>query len=232
MTEKISYDNHSDEFTALLSDPDRRSLSLRWLDPRNLDTYRHFRMREKFIPLIQPGFSLLTIGDGRYGSDAIYFKNYCSKVHASDLNVELLNSAKINGWLDDVSVQNAENLSFDAESFDVLFAKEALHHCPRPFMALYEAFRVAKFAVACVEPFDQSSSLLFKSRLLVKRFFKFGNRSGYNFERVGNFVYTFNPSDFEKFMLGMHCRYLAYVGINDYHHPSLIHCLKNGSDVL
>ena len=230
MPDQIFYDNHSDEFASLLSDPHRRSISLRWLDSSNLDTYRHLRIKEKFIPLFQPDYSLLTIGDGRYGSDAIYFKDYCGTVHASDLNVELLNSAKSNGLLDNISMQNAEDLSFDSDSFDVLFAKEALHHCPRPFMALYEAFRVAKFAVAFVEPFDQSTSFLFKTRLFLKKMLKFGNRSGYNFEKVGNFVYTFAPADFEKFMLGMHSRYLAFSGINDYYHPSLVHCFKNGTN--
>lgn len=230
MTDNLPYDNHSTEFKAVLSDSLRHSTSLKWIDNKNLDTYRHLRMRRLFIPLFADNFSLLTIGDGRYGTDAIYFREYCQHVHASDLNVELLSYAKNNGLLDHFSAQNAEALSFEANSFDIVFAKEALHHCPIPFTALHEAYRVAKFAVACIEPYDQSSTILFNFRLLIKRLLRVGNRSGYNFEKVGNFVYNFVPKDFEKFLLGMHCRYIAYIGINDYHHSSLINCTYGSLD--
>lgn len=53
------------------------------------------------------------------------------------------------------SVENAESLSFRDNEFEVAFCKEAYHHFPRPFLALYEMLRVASKAVVLAEPNDQ-----------------------------------------------------------------------------
>ena len=38
---------------------------------------------------------------------------------------------------------------------------------------------------------------------------------GYNFEKVGNFVYSTNERELEKFLLGMHYRNIAFKSISD-----------------
>ncbi|MFN9913024.1 MAG: class I SAM-dependent methyltransferase, partial [Pirellulaceae bacterium] len=57
-----------------------------------------------------------------------------------------------NGFINNFSKQNAENLDFPNHSSDYVLIKEALHHCPRPWLALHEAFRVCKKGVVFVEP--------------------------------------------------------------------------------
>ncbi len=48
------------------------------------------------------------------------------------------------GFIGEYSAQNAESLSFASNSFDYVFCKDAMHHCPRPVIALYEMLRVAR----------------------------------------------------------------------------------------
>ena len=50
--------------------------------------------------------------------------------------------------------QNCENISFESQSFDLVFCKEGLHHLARPVLGLYEMLRVCSDAVIFVEPFD------------------------------------------------------------------------------
>ena len=53
--------------------------------------------------------------------------------------------------------------------------------------------------------------------LLKKISHKNVNISDYNFEEVGNFIYTVNLREIEKFMLGMHYRNIAYLRMNDFY---------------
>ena len=58
------------------------------------------------------------------------------------------------GFINNYSEENAEDLSFNDESFDYVLIKEAFHHFPRPWIALYEAFRVCKKGIVLIEPND------------------------------------------------------------------------------
>ncbi len=49
---------------------------------------------------------------------------------------------------------NGEALRIASRSFDLVLCKEALHHLARPLQGLYEMLRVARRAVAFVEPWD------------------------------------------------------------------------------
>ena len=225
------YDNHDSEWQKLLSDPSRLSQSRGWLDPSTLDFRRHSRMRSLFDPLATPDSSWLTVGDGRYGSDAIHFKPKVASVHATDYFPELLQLASKDGLLDSWSRQNAEDLSFPDNSFDYVFVKEALHHCPRPWLALYECYRVARVAVLILEPYDQWGSPLSFLRLSLKRLLRVGNRTTYNHEKVGNFVYNFTPRDLEKFMLGMHHTSIYHNSLNDYYDSSMSYVSRDRQPV-
>lgn len=88
------------------------------------------------------GETWLTIGDRRYGTDANFILSNVGRAHASDLSDVLLKIGSKTGFINEYSRQNAECLSFVDNAFDYLLVKEALNHCPRPWMALYEAFRV------------------------------------------------------------------------------------------
>ncbi len=49
--------------------------------------------------------------------------------------------------------QNAECLTYDSRSYDVVICKEGLHHLARPFLGLYEMLRVCRRAVILIEPY-------------------------------------------------------------------------------
>ena len=49
--------------------------------------------------------------------------------------------------------------------------------------------------------------------LLKKRIFK----DEYNFEEVGNFIYSINFREFEKFLLGMHKNSIGFFNVNDHY---------------
>lgn len=116
---EISYQahqrHHSDSF-------DEKKLGS-WKRKDTIDYWRHKRMYEILDPLIEsyPESDWLTIGDGRYGTDANYIITKGIKtVVASDLSDTYLKIAKYEGFILDYKVENAEKLSFQNESFDFI----------------------------------------------------------------------------------------------------------------
>ena len=63
---------------------------------------------------------------------------------ATDYSDKLLKIGKEIGFINKYQKENAESLTFKDNEFDYVLIKEAFHHLPRPWMALYEAFRVCK----------------------------------------------------------------------------------------
>lgn len=223
----IRYDRHSQEWEKCLKDPYRERVASSWMLDNTLDRWRHRRMISPINYLVQKGSSWLTVGDGRFGSDAHYLMQMGAQVTASDISDTLLRKAFELKYISDYSQENAEFLSFSSCSFDYVFIKEALHHCPRPWIALYEAFRVCKKAVIIVEPNDDiTASLFFKLYLdlksRVKSLLGKGSSSDrYTFEPVGNFVFGFNRREIEKFLLSMHYQYASFLFFNDSYIPGV-----------
>lgn len=104
----------------------------------------------------------------------------------------------------DWSYQNAENLSFEEQSFDVVVIHDGLHHCHSPHRALLEMYRVAKNGV-----------ILFESRdsLVIKLMIHLGLTQVYEFDAVyysdckyggvnntciPNFIYRWTEREIEK----------------------------------
>ena len=82
---KIKYDRHSEEWDEALNNTEKRKTALTWLEERSFDYCRHARMRATANPLIEssPKATWLTVGDGRYGNDAIWLmKAGAQNVHA------------------------------------------------------------------------------------------------------------------------------------------------------
>ena len=216
------YDNSKEEFDKTLSDEERIKFGESWIRTDTLDYWRHARIRAPIVPLIKENLnaSWVTIGDGRYGNDASYImSNGASNVHSTDITDALLKIANLKGLIGDFSAENAESLSFSNSSFDYVYCKEAFHHFPRPYIALYEMFRVCRKAVILAEPRDE---LIDRPRFnLVMKFLlkifrpKLMNDSGHGFEAVGNYVYKTSEREIEKFSLGMHYTKVAFIGIND-----------------
>jgi len=99
------------------------------------------------------------------------------------------------------------------ESFDFVLIKEALHHFPRPYLALYEALRVCRIGVVIFEPNGEEPGVISKILRVLRRR---NTNSYYRFEKVGNFQYAPNPRELEKLMLGMDYQKIAFNYYNDY----------------
>jgi ubiquinone/menaquinone biosynthesis C-methylase UbiE len=146
------------------------------------------------------------------------------------MHTKLLEIAYKKGLIGSYSKQNAEKLDFESKSFDYVLIKETLHHLPRPWLAIYEAYRVCKKGVIIIEPNDSyhfgniSKKIFIKSKNVLKHLLKKTFYiDEYNFESVGNFIYTINKRELEKFLLGMHNTSIAFNNINDHHFHNIEH---------
>lgn len=219
------YDRHHEEWAEVLSNPERRRVAETWFRTDTLDYRRHARMREpaKAFIRVDPDATWLTVGDGRFGTDAHYLLQAGARsVHCTDYSAALLKAGSDLGFIRSFSSENAESLSFEDASFDYVYCKEAFHHFPRAYIALYEMFRVARKAVILTEPRDQfadSAPFAWLFYLLTAPL----RRSGYrhDFETVGNYVFTVSEREIEKFLLGMHYNWVAFTGCNDVFLPGV-----------
>ena len=201
-----SYRKHERHFERDLSDPERLAIGRSWFDTTTTDYWRHARAYEgaaMFQP--DPDSRWLTVGDGRYGLDAIRLRGIGFRnVLPTDISSTLLERAKQEGRIDNYAVENAEALSFGDETFDYVFCKESYHHFPRPALALYQMLRVARKAVILVEPNDLRATPLSRGKHAVKNLLM-GRRhyDASNYEDSGNYIYSISRREVEKVALGM-----------------------------
>jgi ubiquinone/menaquinone biosynthesis C-methylase UbiE len=208
---KIKYDNHPKLWKKITSNSDESNFFNTWTDKSSLDYWRHNRIRESIGSLLKSSKDKkwITIGDGRFGTDANFLLSCgVTDVTATDISDELLKIGAERGIIKSYSAQNAEHLSFADESFDYSLCKESYHHFPRPIIALYEMLRISKLGVVLLEPNQQAHGALSAFKGIEKK---------HQFETVGNYVYTVSTSEIEKLMLGIGLRFYAFKGINDYY---------------
>lgn len=233
------YARHAQHFENDLVDPERIRISASWFDETTADYWRHARAYECGDLLRgEPTASWLTVGDGRWGLDAIRLrKKGFSSVLATDISEALLRAAKERGLIEAYAVENAEKLSFADKSFDYIFCKESLHHFPRPYVALYEMLRVARKGVFLIEPNDtwdvtaptapvQGDNLLKRiSRRLMQapathQPVNERPKLHYNqadWETSGNYVYALSRREVEKIALGLNLPQIVVKGLNDHY---------------
>ena len=236
---EIIYDRHDEEWTKCIEDKEKKKIAETWLKDNTLDKWRHERMLKVIKPLINGKNKWLTIGDGRYGTDANFILKNGDQAVASDISDKLLKIGNQIGFINNFSEQNAENLSFKDESFDYVLIKEAFHHLPRPWVGLYEAFRVSRKGVILIEPNDTNSKtngirkkILKTLKLILKIVLKRKSYySGYNFESVGNFIYSTSERELEKFLLGMHYTNIAFKSMSDFYINGIEHVSLNSSKI-
>jgi ubiquinone/menaquinone biosynthesis C-methylase UbiE len=193
-----------------------------WLADDTVDAWRHRRMYATIDPLLDefPDARWLTLGDGRYATDARYLRSRQAQVVASDINDALLQEAFQQGLIDAYRKENAEALSFADDSFDLVLCKESYHHFPRPMKALYEMLRVARRGVLLIEPLDRCAlpSGILKFANDLKSFAKGlvgKSTSRDEYEPVGNYVYSISEREIEKVALGLNLPAVAFRGLND-----------------
>ena len=220
-----SYRSHSEHYNDFIPGGLQERLARTWLSEDNVGAWRHMRMYRMLDPLLQafPGATWLTIGDGRFGTDAHYIESKGGRAVATDITDVLLVEAKAMGFITEYRRENAETLSFADHTFDFVLCKEAYHHFPRPMIALYEMLRVARRAVTLIEPKDPyvSSPLReilrrrctdFLKTLLGKRL---ADRHG--FEASGNYTYAISERELEKVALGIGLPGVVFAALNDHY---------------
>ncbi|RAP32259.1 hypothetical protein DID76_00755 [Candidatus Marinamargulisbacteria bacterium SCGC AG-414-C22] len=188
-----------------------------------VDYWRHERMLSFINPIIStyPKSSWLTIGDGRFGSDANYLKRKgIDNVHASSISTHTLIHSHEKGYINKYSAQNVESLTFDDNSFDFILCKEAFHHFPRPYLGLYEMTRVAKKGVILIEPYDPyvydklitHLSRTFKDKIKTIM----GKEIDRNcFEESGNYKYMLSEREIEKYAIAAEAKTIIFHKLND-----------------
>jgi ubiquinone/menaquinone biosynthesis C-methylase UbiE len=218
-----SYNSHESHYTKFIDGGEYENTAQNWCTQGTADGWRHQRLYDNLLPLIEryPGAEWLTVGDGRYGSDAHYLQEKGLNVIATDISDVLLKVAKERGCIKQYQKENAEALSFKDNSFDFVLCKESYHHFPRPVLALYEMLRVAQKGIVFIEPGDSyiDSGFMqiplrnlknFARKIIRKR------SSKHDFEPVGNYVYRLSRREIEKIVLGINLRTVAFRGMNDY----------------
>lgn len=221
-------------FARYRTDPDEIRIAESWLQTDTVDAWLHSRMFAVLDPIFDafPDSNWLTVGDGRYCTDARYIQEHGHDVLATDVCKGLLEEALIRGVVKKNQVENAENLSFDDETFDFVLCKESYHHFARPMRALYELLRVARKGVVLIEPCEKHKTSLrsprvavkaalgsvlarigIKNALLASSLQRLGELEDY-WESLGNYVYSISEREITKVAYGLNLPVVAFRGIN------------------
>jgi hypothetical protein len=189
--------------------------------PMSVDAWRHTRMLATVLPLVRscPDATWMTIGDGRYGSDAFFLERHGVNVTATSLTTTSLRLAHESGHITKYRAENAECLSASDDSYDFVLCKESYHHFPRPPVAFYEMFRVASQAVVLIEPIEAGKRVLDEMKQLIKKLIRGDETS--SFEPSGNFLYRLNVREIEKMMTALNGSFMAVKHFNDFFHRKL-----------
>ncbi len=204
---ELSYELQRQHWIDDGASPERLRVHESWFREDHIDFWRHERMYEAVFECLshsklQPW---LTLGDGRYGLDAIrMMRRGFQDVMATDLGDQLLRISFEAGALKKYSAENAEKLSFTDQSFDYVLCKESFHHFPRPMLALYEMLRVARKGVVLIEPQDPYIDFPVMP----------GKRSA-AYESDGNYLYSLSRAELEKVALGLNLPAVAFKNIYD-----------------
>ena len=222
--EDISYDAHSKEWAGHVLAGAISARASAWYRSDTVGAWIQERLRRMLLPLIAayPASRWLTIGDGA-GTDARFLLEHGLDALATDISTQLLAAAFQAKYIKAYALENAEKLSFANDSFDFAHCKEAYHHFPRPYLALYEMLRVAKHGVVLIEPFDPwigSSTVARKLFIGIRRLL--GQRTEkHGYEQVGNYQYTLSVREMEKVAVGMNFPVIAYLPMNSFYRPGV-----------
>ena len=216
-----SYRRQVDQWEQVVGSPEWQRVLGAWFDETTADYWHHQRMYEAAAYLSRMGGNWLTIGDGRFGLDSVrLLKRGAVTALPTDLAEATLRQARDRGIIDDYRVENAERLSFDDEAFDFVFCKEAYHHFPRPYLALYEMLRVCRKGVLLVEPHDQTGSPLKAALHLAKRLLgRQRHFDEHRYEEAGNYIYSVSKRELTKVGLGIDLPCIAFKGLSSYYVP-------------
>lgn len=217
-----SYERHAHWFDEFGKGGELDDLVLTWLQKDTVFYWRHQRKYNVLDPILAHDNESrwLTVGDGMFGTNARYIIDHGCYALPTDICETLLKEAVQMGYIPEYKVENAEALTFADNAFDYVFCKEAYHHFPRPYLALYEMLRVAKKAVVLIEPNDMSSrsifSLVNNFKESIRRRKYFSIKYGFYEKGIDNYVYPITRRELEHVALALGFNLIAFKGINDY----------------
>lgn len=216
-----SYSSHQENELSLVKD---LKLPSCYSNPKSIDSWIHNRMFLTIDPLIHhfPQATWITIGDGKYGTDAYYLETKGLNVLATSLTDATLVIANQKGYIKNFRAENAEKISAPNNSFDFVLCKESYHHFPRPSVAFYEMLRIAKKAVILIEPIEEKK-ILDNLKTIIKKTIRRDKST--LFEPSGNFIYRINISEIEKMLTALNYHSFAVKKFNFFYHPK-ISCQK------
>ena len=202
--------------------------------PGTVNDWRHLRMLEFTACFKDMDLTWLTIGD-HYGHDALLIKDHGNKhVTPSSLNTSQLMNAQKLELIDKFLCINAEKIDLPDNSFDYVVCKEALHHMPRPYMAIYEMLRVSRKGVCFIEPSDPQidwnpgpqntlSRKIIDNSIVGKSIQYFDPKGQEIYSKfldwwedgAFNYVYTMSKREVSKISQGLGIPAYATLGLND-----------------
>lgn len=214
-----SYDNHRDHDDGMMK---ANELPSCYVDPGSIDAWLHNRVLDTLKPLLiaYPEASWLTVGDGKYGSDAYYLQESGANVTATSLSDVTLNKAKELGYLKSGMALNAEAMELADDSCDFVVCKASYHHFPRPPIAFYEMLRVCRKGVILIEPTDGGRKPLNIAKVAIKKLLR---KETSGFEPSGNFIFKVNIDEISKMMSALNFEIVSYRLMNDFYHRKLSH---------
>ena len=98
---QIKYDNQDQEWENCLSIEEKKLHASQWLKKNTLDYWRHKRMLSTIKPFIKKDEKWLTIGDGRYGTEANFLISNGANALATDYSDKLLKISKEIGFINE-----------------------------------------------------------------------------------------------------------------------------------
>jgi ubiquinone/menaquinone biosynthesis C-methylase UbiE len=211
-----SYDRHAEQEKELAGGD---YLPACFEQASTIDAWRHRRMLENLLPLIEdsPDSKWITIGDGKFGSDAYFLETHGVDVVATSLSTHTLEVAHSKGYIKKYAAENAEALSLGDNAVDFVLCKESYHHFPRPPVAFYEMLRVSRKAMILIEPIEGPARLLSVAKSFAKRLLR-GDVTE-QFEVCGNFLYRLTIREIFKMLSALGYGCMAWKGINDFGNP-------------
>jgi len=212
-------------------------------DIGTVNRWRHEQMMSFTACFTKSDSSWLTIGDA-YGHDAMMLmRGGISAVTASNLDASNLKVSLKEGMIKKCLEINAERIQLPDASFDYVLCKEALHHMPRPMLAIYEMYRVCRYGVIFIEPQDPTIDWPLKKPDLFYRDLIPADAIGEKvaFKRldtgdtfssqyidwwedgVNNYVYTLSKRELRKMVLGMGALAYGSKNFNDFYQADWAH---------
>lgn len=193
---------------------DKKEGSLPWFNELE---YKRYHIYYKYIPQIAEfeyhyGEKVLEIGVG-VGTDLIQFAKHGAIVSGIDLTENAIEMTKKNFELKGVKyktlqTENAEDLSFEDNSFDLVYSFGVLHHTSHTDVAIKEIYRVLKDEGKAIVMFYARGwkhyfKRIFIQGILLGKLFKYGYSQLINLqtEVYGSspLTYVFTKREIKKF---------------------------------